>query len=136
MKIVSEMDASRSIFAAGPTHLRCVLASCRLRRLGRHSSSRTRTSEERLLGLPQGRDGLLTSDGREILEELGQGLPALEVIEQRRERCTSANEHGRATHDYRIAANRAASFGTTPGCGDRLAPVYSQLHPSLAEALA
>ncbi len=37
---------------------------------GRHSSSRTRTGEERLLGEFESRDGLLTRNCREILEEL------------------------------------------------------------------
>src|SRR6185436_13049438 len=51
----------------------CPASSC-LRRLGRHSSSRTRTGEERLLGLLQGRDGLLAGDRREVVEELRKGL--------------------------------------------------------------
>lgn len=72
---------------------------------GRHSSSRTRTGEKRLLGLFQGRDGLRPGDGREVLQELGQRLPCFEVIEQRRKWYTSANEHGRTAHDLRVAVN-------------------------------
>src|SRR5918996_3648704 len=67
---------SGAVLASWPT-------SSRFRRLGRHSSSRTRTSEESLLGLLQGCYGLLPGDGREVLQELGQGLPCLQVIEQR-----------------------------------------------------
>jgi hypothetical protein len=43
------------------------------------SSSRTRTGEERLLGLLQGRYGLLPADRREVLKELGRGLPAADA---------------------------------------------------------
>src|SRR5262245_55586841 len=86
-----------------------VLASCpessRLRRLGRHSSSRTRTGEKRLLGLLQGCYGLLPGDRRKVLQELGQGLPCLEVIEQRCEWDASADKYRRAAHDLRVAVN-------------------------------
>ena len=58
---------SGAVFASWPT-------SSRFRRLGRHSSSRTRTVEERLLGLLQGRDGLLPGDGRKIVEELRKSV--------------------------------------------------------------
>ncbi len=40
---------------------------------GKALVSRTRTGKERLLGLLQGRDGLLPSYRREILEELRKG---------------------------------------------------------------
>src|SRR4030095_3699383 len=77
----------------------------RFRRLGRHSSSRTRTGEERLLGLLQGRDGVFASAGGEILEDLRQGLARFEVVQQGLERHPSANEHRCATHDLRMAMN-------------------------------
>src|SRR5688572_239605 len=60
---------SGAVLASWPT-------SSRLRRLGRHSSSRTRTGEECLLGLFQRRDGLLAGDRREVVEELRKGWPA------------------------------------------------------------
>ena len=72
---------------------------------GRHSSSRTRTGEERLLGLLQGRYGLFAGDRREVLEELGKGLARLEVVQQRRQRHAGTDEHGRAAHDFRVAVN-------------------------------
>ena len=40
-----------------------------------------------------------------VLQELGQRLPCLEVIEQRRERHAGADEHGRAAHDLRVTVN-------------------------------
>jgi hypothetical protein len=46
----------------------------------------------------------VSRDRREALQELGQGLPCLEVIEQRREGYASADEYGRA-HDLRVAVN-------------------------------
>ena len=54
---------SGAVLASWPT-------SSRVRRLGRHSSSRTRTSEEGLLGLLQRGNGLFSGDGRKIVEEL------------------------------------------------------------------
>ena len=44
-------------------------------------------------------------DLREVFQELGQGLPCFEVIEQRRERHASADEHRRAAHDLWVAVN-------------------------------
>src|SRR5439155_8837661 len=89
---------SGAVFTSWPT-------SSRFKRLGRHSSSRTRTGEERLLGLLQSRHGLLAGHGREIFEELGQRLPSFEVVQQRRERHTRADEHGGTAHDFWIAVN-------------------------------
>src|ERR1700736_2312086 len=89
---------SGAVFTSWPT-------SSRFKRLGRHSSSRTRTGEERLLGLLQGRDGLLPGHGRKILEKLRQRFARFEVVQQRRERHTRADEHGGAAHDFRIAVN-------------------------------
>src|SRR5439155_1057446 len=43
--------------------------------------------------------------GREIFEELGQRLPSFEVVQQRRERHTRADEHGGTAHDFWIAVN-------------------------------
>ena len=94
-----EVDCSQrqqlAIFLLAHPISGAVLASCsgssRFKRLGRHSSSRTRMGEERLLNLLQGRYGLLPGDGREVLQELGQRLPCLEVIEQRRERHAEHN---------------------------------------------
>src|SRR5437867_1327355 len=79
--------------------------SSRFKRLGRHSSSRTRTGEERLLGLLQGRDGLLPGHGREILEKLRQRLARFEVVQQRCEGHTRAHKYRRAAHDIRMAMN-------------------------------
>src|SRR5947209_321549 len=79
---------SGAVFTSWPT-------SSRFKRLGRHSSSRTRTGEERLLGLLQGRYGLLAGHGREILEEFGQWLAPFQVVQQRRERHARADEHRR-----------------------------------------
>ena len=39
-----------------------------------------------------------------------KGLPCFEVIEQRRERYTGADKHGRATHDLRVAVNDRLGF--------------------------
>ena len=47
----------------------------------------------------------VSRDRREVLQELGQGLSRLEVIEQRREGHTSADEHGRAAHDLWVTVN-------------------------------
>src|SRR5438309_7450083 len=102
-------------------------ATSRFRRPGICSSSRTCTGEERLLGLLQGRYGLLAGYGREILEELGQRLARFQVVQQRRERHARADEHRRPTHYFGIAVNDRLALlhsAPTPGRGDRFKPVY------------
>jgi hypothetical protein len=56
---------SGTVLASWPT-------SSRFKRLGRHSSSRTRTGEQGLLGLLQRGDGLVPADRPEIVKKLWQ----------------------------------------------------------------
>jgi len=55
--------------------------------------------------LLQGRDGLLTGNGRDVLEELRKGLPRFELVQQGHQRHTRTDEDGCAAHDLRVAVN-------------------------------
>src|SRR5262249_37679861 len=70
--------------------------SSRLRRRGRHSSSRTRTGEKGFFGLLQRGDCLRLRDGREVFQEFRKRLAGFEVIDQSLKRHTRSHEYGSA----------------------------------------
>src|SRR5207248_1101367 len=94
-------------FVCWPAHFRrrskSWPGSSRFNRCGRHSSSRTRTIEKCFLGLLERRDRLFLGDGREVFQEFGERLSTLEIVDQRLERHTGADEHGSPAHDFGIA---------------------------------
>ena len=79
--------------------------SSRFNPRGRHSSSRTRTIEKRFLGLFECSDRLLPGNRWEIFQEIAERLSGLEIVDQRLERHTCADEHGRPAHDFGIAVD-------------------------------
>src|SRR5262249_13493347 len=87
---------SGAVRAAWPT-------SSRLSPRGRHSSSRTRTGEQRFLRLLQRGDGLFLRNRREVLEELRERLARFEIVEERLERHAGSHENRRPAHDLRIS---------------------------------
>jgi hypothetical protein len=72
---------------------------------GRKSSSRTRTIEKRFLRLFERSDRLLLGNSWEIFQEIGERLSGLEIVDQRLERHTCADEHRRPAHDFGIAVD-------------------------------
>jgi len=53
-----------------------------LQALGKHSSSRMRTGDQGVLGLFEGRNGLLTADRREVVEGFAERIAGLQVVEE------------------------------------------------------
>src|SRR5262249_50954292 len=80
---------------------------------GSCSSRRTRTSHERSAREIERGDRLVAFHGWELAKKLVQGLPASEVIEQRLDRNTGADEHGCATKDVRVAVHDVAWLAHT-----------------------
>ncbi len=50
-------------------------------------------AEERLARKFQGRNGLVVVHGREVLEKVGEWVPALEIVDERLDRDAYADEH-------------------------------------------
>src|SRR2546429_9617469 len=73
------------------------------RSCGRDSSSRTRTGHQRVSRQFYCCDGLFTLDRGELVQELVQSLTAPEVVKQRLDGYTGADEDGRSAQDLWIA---------------------------------
>ena len=104
--------------AGGPIALDLMIRHQRLIRAGILqdpvvSSRRTRTSHERSAREIERGDRLVAFHGWELAKKLVQGLPASEVIEQRLDRNTGADEHGCATKDVRVAVHDVAWLAHT-----------------------
>src|SRR3989442_4844635 len=84
--------------------------SSRARSTGRCSSRRTRTGQERIASEVERSDGLLAPDGRELPEELVEGLAALEVVEEGLDRDPGADENRRAAEDVGVAVEDLAEL--------------------------
>ena len=77
----------------------------RLRGLGTHSSSSSRTGFSHLAGQFERGNGVLTCHGGKIVQKLVKGIAALEVIVQRLDRHSRSNEHGYSAENVWIAMN-------------------------------
>lgn len=80
----------------------------RARAYGMCSSSRifVRMPAKRLSCQAKRLSSLLARDGGEVVQELGQGSFAVEVVEQRSHGNSSSAEHDRAAHDLGVPAER------------------------------
>src|SRR5690242_2701873 len=70
---------------------------------GTHSSSNSRIEwrQQRFARFLERGERLLLFNGREMIEELVQGVPVLEIVEERLHRHARPPEAGSAAHDFR-----------------------------------
>src|SRR3989442_8166593 len=79
------------------------------RSTGRFSSNRTRTRQQGVARDVQRGNGLLALDRRELPQELIKRLAALEIIKQRLDRDSSADEDRCAPEDVGVTVNDGSS---------------------------
>ena len=92
------------MFGETPVELRSLVSGQFERRLW-VTISQTHPGEKRILGLFQRGDSLFPGDGWKVLEEFGQRLAGLDVVDERLERDPGADKDRRATHDVRVAVD-------------------------------
>ena len=77
---------------------------------GRCSSRRTRTPQERIPREVERGDRLLAANGRDLPEEVIEGFTAFEIVEERLDRHSRADENGRSPENLGIAAHDLAQL--------------------------
>src|SRR3990172_11183537 len=73
-----------------------------LRRLGRHSSSRTRMGPQRLAGNLKRCYGLIATDGREVVKKVVEPITGLKIVDEGLHRDAGAREDRGAPQDFGV----------------------------------